>query len=83
MEMNKDAVTNADEEAFKASQGRGVDGLIITPFKGQKQKEEAPANPWEGTVLRIHPGLSGVGGGAQSGDDWGKFQGPSGPKAAQ
>ena len=75
LEMNKDAVSDADEEPFKASQGRGVDGLMITPFKGQKQKEEAPANPWEGTVLGIHPGLSGVGG-AQSGDDWGDSRVP-------
>ena len=32
LEVNKDAVSDADVEPFRASQGRGGDGQMITPF---------------------------------------------------
>ena len=32
LEMNKDAVSEADVEPFRASQGRGGDGRMIIPF---------------------------------------------------
>ena len=84
--MNKDALSEADVEPFRASQGRGGDGWMITPFQGQELKEEAPNGPLGGTTLRMHPGL-GWGWEWQSGDDggWegGGSQSPSGPEAAQ
>ena len=43
--MNKDTVSEADVEPFRASQGRGGDGWMITPFQGQELKEEAHAGP--------------------------------------
>ena len=32
LEVNKDAVSDADVEPFRASQGGGGDGRMITPF---------------------------------------------------
>ena len=66
--MNKDAVSDADVESFRATQGGGRDGRMITPFQGQELKEEAPAGLLGGDNPEDVPEI-GVGG--QSGDDGG------------
>ena len=60
--MNKDAVSDADVESFRATQGGGRDGRMITPFQGQELKEEAPAGPLGGASPENAPGTWGEGG---------------------
>ena len=62
--MNKDAVSDADVESFRATQGGGRDGRMITPFQGQELKEEAPAGPLGGASPEDAPG-TGVGAGGR------------------
>ena len=68
--------------AFQGIQGGDGDGRMITPFKGQEMKEEAPDGPLGGDNPEDAPGTwVGAGGrGAQSGDDWGEPRAPVAPR---
>lgn len=68
--------------AFQGIQ-EGEDGRVIgSLLRAGAEEREAPAGPWEETVLRMLPGLGGhmmemtVGNGGQG------FQSPSGPKGS-
>ena len=75
--MNKDALSEADVEPFRASQGRGGDGWMITPFQGQELKEEAPAGLLGGDSPENAPG-TGVGAGGRV-EVTGEIPGSQGP----
>ena len=60
--MNKDAMSDAHVETFRASQRGGGDGRMIIPFQGQELKEESPAGPLGGDHPEDAPG-TGVGAG--------------------
>ena len=73
--MNKDAVSDADVEFFRATLGGGGDGRVITPFQGQELREEAPAGPLGGASPEDALGLW-RGWGEQTGVDWGHSRVP-------
>ena len=74
--MNKDAVSDADGETFRASQGWGGDKQMVGPLlRTGAERGGHLQDPWEGAALRMHPGL-GWGWGGQSGDDWGDSRVP-------